>query len=129
MAKKIVRYDDISPHQAVEIIKKKLRRKGVEFKELSMTDFRTFDIHNFPVVFVRYRHSAVFCAVRQSHEGRLLGNQALEALLVKFSGFKGIGLSVSAIINCGVFNAIRLSYFEELPAVVVDPRLMLRRLK
>ncbi len=129
MAKKAVRYDDVSPMQAVELIKKKLRRKNVEFKEVPMTQFRTFDIYAAPVVFVSYRYTAVYCAVRLSHEGRLLSNLPLEALTVKFSGFKGIGLSVGAILNCGAFNAIRLSYFEELPAVVVDPRLMLRLLK
>lgn len=129
MARKVVRYEDVTSQEAVELIKDRLRQKNVEFKEVPMTKFRTFDIHDTPVVFVSYWYAAVYCVVRQSHEGRLLGNQPLEALMVKFSGFKGIGLSVGTILNSGAFDAIRLSYFEEQPAVVVDPRLLLLRLK
>lgn len=107
---------------------KKLKSRRYKYVERCMSELQTTDIYDNPIILVTYNRKPAYAIVRDTHVGKLLGNEPLNQLTVKFSGFRRIGSCATEILHSGVWNAIQLSHYTATPAVVVDQRLLADKL-
>ena len=90
--------------------------------------FQTYDISGRRVLFLGGNTDSPYCIVKNDLEGRLLGNFRMRELPMTITCLRSASRSIIPILHCGAFDGIRIRYFMDEIAIVVDAAFLSERL-